>query len=228
MRAARCPVLVEDCPSGFIPNPNWEPRDEMLTYCSACAAGQAGTECDECLAGTIAPTAGTGECQECPPGRFQGETGKTACLACDAGRFASAFGSTTCEPCNTTSYQPVTGRSTCEACPADASTPQSATRLTQCKCNVGFYGDHDRGCTACDATAGHLCVEAGLEWPEPAYGWWASNDSVAAFLVCEPPDACPEGSQCAVGTRYGLPWQRERVEPLPFGGVSMVLRPILC
>ena len=69
--------------------------------CQPCPAGQAGTPCNPCLAGTYRPSNDENgnptsalSCLPCGLGRYQDQTGQAACLPCIPGEYQHQEGQT--------------------------------------------------------------------------------------------------------------------------------------
>jgi hypothetical protein len=97
-------------------------------------SGSSLAEC-ECFEGY---TLVNSTCVQCAPGTFKAAPGSAACISCEIGKFNTLY----------RSWQD----SDCSSCPNNSTTlAPGATVLSDCVCNVGFYGIDALNCLACPA-----------------------------------------------------------------------------
>ena len=89
------------------------------------------------------------------PGCNAGFTGPDGgpCTACEAGKFKIASGADACSSCGAGWYSSAVGSESdvCQPCPANATSPEGSTIITQCQCDSGFTGVSGTQCLACAA-----------------------------------------------------------------------------
>lgn len=106
------------------------------------------------------------------------------CRRCAPGTYMSG---SQCRPCLDGFYNDQFGRSSCMECPAFAKTYiDSATNLTQCRCEKGFFGDNGGACAAC--SPGGSCIGGPIITNQMGYA--RSPTSMSVFYACHPPGAC--------------------------------------
>eukprot|EP00808_Paulinella_micropora_P017394 g3618.t1 len=182
------------------------------SVCQPCEKGQFSVNessmCFACDPGYFAAERGAPFCKPCPPGfvgpSFPAESpvGASNCIPCGMGRFSSAAAQMECRECQPAAFGSATGLSACTSCPFEASTNKvGATNLSECYCNVGFFGPNGTDCIECPERG--ICI-GGETWPLAKPGFWRDVDDPTAFQVCLPASACPGGSlldasPCATG-----------------------------
>jgi hypothetical protein len=130
--------------------------------CNACAAGQykatsGSAVCSTCAQGTVALTTGASTCTSCGAGTFSETLGASTCYICAAGTYSNSTASSSCLGCPASTFA-LTGSSTCTSCPSNSHTAiQFKTKLTDCKCNIGYSGPSGGPCTACAAGEYDTC-----------------------------------------------------------------------
>jgi hypothetical protein len=123
--------------------------------------------CRSCPAGKYTHDTGNGRCFDCRPGKYSDVVGATTCSGtlCAAGTYGSE-GSTSsaaahCKPCPAGKYQEQAGESVCRDCgEGEFSAIQGATTAdTWSTCGFGTFSKWGAAnCTACNPSAGNLCL----------------------------------------------------------------------
>jgi hypothetical protein len=130
--------------------------------------------------------------------------GEFGCTLCPAGKsrpkteFDPSLGSSfvqLCKDCLDGFYAPTQGMSNCLACPPNSRTYISgATNINDCKCEAGYYGTVEKGCTKCPA--GGVCKGGELHTADD--GYLVSPFDPNRYRKCYPAEACRE-STCTEG-----------------------------
>ena len=201
--AAGSSDTCQTCPAGTFSTSTGQTSAATCTECPAgtygpLAGADALNDCQLCPRKTYQPRTGRDElsdCLNCPEGTSQDNIGVTSadlCLACPAGKYAIGAIATLdeCTVCPADYF--CEGGRQLERCTPDASSPAGSTDRTQCRCDPGFSGDHDRRCTPC---------LDGYRKPEPGPAPCAACPADFYCLdAISDPVPCPEHAQSASGS----------------------------
>lgn len=195
--------LCRQCPPGtFCPGDEFyykcpsnhfsETGQHQCTPCSRNSFGADISHETECLC--VAGTEGTfnKDCVDCEPGKFQ----------------AYNFTNTPCSSCELGKFQNLSRQLQCNECPPKSlTTTVGASKIEDCLCVAGYYGDSVNGCNLCPkgqyCPGGHAALDCPVHTQSPTGsssinnctcnpGFFASTDGVAC-IQCPPNHYCPGG-----------------------------------
>ncbi|KAJ6236681.1 repeat outer membrane protein [Anaeramoeba flamelloides] len=170
---------------------------EGLTSCLKCGWGtyqdkQGQHECEACPLGTYSNMDGLTGCLQCQIGTYANKGGYIGCLFCDAGRYSNAKGKEQCERCDFNKYQPNVGSSYCVDCPINSvSLFSGVSDISNCFCNVNFYGPPGGVCKKCPD--GAICKKIDTRVPDARKGYWHSKENPTTYIKCKIEEACLGG-----------------------------------
>jgi len=177
------------CPSGYYVSTETTGK-EPFKRCVECGKHK------EC----ITPPCGIASCTSCASGYYKSAVGTHTCIKCPSNTyregihiegcgcapgFHGVYGS--CSTCPKNSYCPGSGKVL--SCPDGGQSNVSSSRLTDCKCNAGYY----------------LSIPADLDWEQTRYNVFMKLDNVsvggeAGNWTCTNPCVDTGCVPCGLGT----------------------------
>jgi len=127
-------------------------------------------------------------CLPCPLGQFSPFADSTACTDCRPGLYAAKPGSVYCELCGPQMFQSEPGSTECQSCPVNTISTLGASAITDCRCEIGFYGPNGGPCKQCPEHS--VCDKVGQILPIPMPGFWMDPNFPGDLVECRPPEAC--------------------------------------
>ena len=126
--------------------------------CNAGYSGSPGASCTACVSGKYAANTGQSECTDCPASGMLSPSASISVDVCVCPHATyNDIASSTCTDCaacaaNKYITDDISNPCVCIDCPSNAISPEGSSSVTNCECDVNFFGaitDTTSVCTAC-------------------------------------------------------------------------------